>query len=90
MGTAQRASSSPATHQEVGKVRRTRRRHLPRVYNLMVVTHTLARAHGHGLWPTPMEMDKTFNQLKKDDTFGMSFVTRVSKFVAQGACRNFR
>ena len=60
------------------------------VYNLMAATHNLSRAHGHGRWPTPMEMEKTFNQLKKDETFGMSFVTKVSKFVAQGACRNFR
>ena len=60
------------------------------VYNLMVATHELARSHGHGRWPSPMEMEKTFNQLKKDETFGMSFVTKVSKFVAQGACRNFR
>lgn len=56
------------------------------VYNLMVATHNCARAHGP--WPTAMEMEKNFNQLKKDETFGMSFVTNVSKFVAQGACRN--
>lgn len=58
------------------------------VYNLMVATHNLSRAHGR--WPSPMEMEKTFNQLKKEKPFGMSFVTKVSKFVAQGACRDFR
>ena len=60
------------------------------VYNLMVDTHNLARTHGYGRWPSPMELEKTFNQLKKDQTFGMSFVIKVSKFVAQGACRDFR
>ena len=60
------------------------------VYNTLVATHQLARAHGHGKWPTPYEMEKTFNDLKKHPTSGMSFVTEVSKFVAQGACRNFR
>ena len=67
------------------------------VYNLMVATHQLARAHGHGLWPSPMELEKLFNELKKGDQssrpegpLGMAFVTQVSKFVAQGACRDFR
>ena len=37
-----------------------------------------------------MEMEKTFNGLKHEPAFGMTFTTEVSKFVAQGACRNFR
>ena len=60
------------------------------VYNTMVATHQMARAHGHGPWPSPMEMEKTFNGLKHESAFGMTFTTEVSKFVAQGACRNFR
>ena len=60
------------------------------VYNTMVATHQLARAHGHGPWPSPMETEKLFNQLKHDPAFGMTFTTQVSKFVAQGACRDFR
>ena len=60
------------------------------VYNTMVATHQMARAHGHGPWPSPMEMEKLFNELKHDPAFGMTFTTEVSKFVAQGACRNFR
>ena len=73
------------------------------VYNLMVATHQLARNHGHGPWPSPMEMEKLFNELKKGNPkkkgeseptyqgpLGMTFVTKVSKFVAQGACRDFR
>ena len=60
------------------------------VFNTMVAAHQLARAHGHGPWPSPMELERLFNQLKHDPEFGMTFVTKVSKFVAQGACRNFR
>lgn len=60
------------------------------VYNTMVATHQLARAHGHGAWPSPMEMEKLFNEFKHEPAFGMTFTTEVSKFVAQGACRNFR
>ena len=60
------------------------------VYNTMVATHQLARAHGHGPWPSPMEMEKLFNELKHDPAFGMTFTTEVSKFVAQGTCRDFR
>ena len=60
------------------------------VYNLMVATHQEARAQGEGLWPSPMELEKTFNSLKWDPEFNMGFTTEVSKFVAQGACRSFR
>ena len=60
------------------------------VFNLMVATHRSARAQGHGLWPSPMELEKQFNDLKHEPEFGMEYATEVSKFVAQGACRDFR
>ena len=44
----------------------------------------------HGLWPSPMELEKQFNDLKHEPEFGMEYATEVSKFVAQGACRDFR
>ena len=60
------------------------------VFNLMVATHRSARAQGHGLWPSPLELEKQFNELKHEPEFGMEYATEVSKFVAQGACRDFR
>ena len=60
------------------------------VYNTLKFTHQAARAHGHGPWPFPSELEKTFNELKHDPAFGMQFATEVSKFVAQGACRDFQ
>ena len=60
------------------------------VFNLMVATHRSARAQVHGLWPSPMELEKQFNDLKHEPEFGMEYATEVSKFVAQGACRDFR
>ena len=60
------------------------------VFNLMVATHQMARAQVHGLWPSPMELEKTFNELKHDEKFRMQYASEVSKFVAQGACRDFR
>ena len=60
------------------------------VYNQMVATHRMARAHGEGPWPSLMELEKTFNGLKHESEFGMKYATEVSKFVAQGACRDFR
>ena len=60
------------------------------VYNQMVATHQMARVHGHGAWPSPMELERTFNELKHLPEFGMQYATQVSKFVAQGACRDFR
>ena len=60
------------------------------VCNLMVATHQMARAQGHGYWPNPMELEKQFNDLKHEPEFGMQYATEVSKFVAQGACRDFR
>ena len=60
------------------------------VFNLMVATHQMARAQGHGYWPSPMELEKTFNEIKRQPEFGMQYATEVSKFVAQGAARDFR
>ena len=60
------------------------------VFNLMVATHRSARAQVHGLWPSPMELEKQFNDLKHQPEFGMEYATEVSKFVAQGAARDFR
>ena len=60
------------------------------VFNLMVATHRSARAQVHGLWPSPLELEKIFNELKHEPEFGMEYATEVSKFVAQGACRDFR
>ena len=51
------------------------------VCNLMVATHQMARAQGHGYWPNPMELEKQFNELKHKPEFGMEYATEVSKFV---------
>ena len=60
------------------------------VYNHLVSRHQKARDEGQGLWPSPTELEKEFNSLKHQPDFNMTYVTQVSKFVAQGACRNFR
>ena len=60
------------------------------VFILMAATHQMARAQGHGYWPSPMELEKQFNEMKHDPEIGMEYATEVSKFVAQGACRDFR
>ena len=60
------------------------------VFNLMAATHQMARAQGQGLWPSPMELEKTFNELKHNPESGMEYATEVSKFVAQRACCDFR
>ena len=57
------------------------------VYNRMVANDQAGR--DVGLWLTPHELEKEFNAAKKTNP-GMGFVTQVSKFVAQGACRNYR
>ena len=41
------------------------------------------------LWLTPHELEKEFNAAKQIN-LALAFVTQVSKFVAQGACRNYR
>ena len=60
------------------------------VQNTLVATHQLARNHLGGLWPSPMDLERVFNEIKHDENFGMTFTTEVSKFVAQGAARDFR
>ena len=57
------------------------------VYNRMVANDQAGR--GADLWLTPHELEKEFNAAKKINP-SLGFVTQVSKFVAQGACRNFR
>ena len=57
------------------------------VYNRMVASDQAGR--DAGLWLTPFELEKEFNHAKKHNP-SLGFVTEVSKFVAQGACRNYR
>ena len=42
-----------------------------------------------GLWLTPGDLEKEFNRVKHISP-DLGFATQVSKFVAQGACRNFK
>ena len=57
------------------------------VYNRMVANDQAGR--DAGLWLTPHELEKEFNAAKQVNP-ALAFVTEVSKFVAQGACRNHR
>ena len=57
------------------------------VYNRMVANDQAGREIG--LWLTPHELEKEFNAAKRVNP-ALSFITEVSKFVAQGACRNYR
>ena len=57
------------------------------VYNRMVANDQAGR--DVGLWLTPHELEKEFNAAKHVNP-ALSFTTEVSKFVAQGACRNYR
>ena len=57
------------------------------VYNRMVSNDQAGR--DVGLWLTPHELEKEFNAAKHVNP-ALSFVTEVSKFVTQGACRNYR
>ena len=57
------------------------------VYNRMVANDQAGR--DAGLWLTPHELEKEFNAVKQTSP-ALGFVTEVSKFVAQGACRNYR
>ena len=57
------------------------------IYNRMVANDQAGR--DAGLWLTPHELEKEFNAVKHANP-SLSFVTEVSKFVAQGACRNYR
>ena len=63
------------------------------VYNRLVANAQASR--DAGLWLTPHELEQELNAAKKvrkvqnmDPPLG--FITTVSKFVAQGACRNYR
>ena len=57
------------------------------VYNRLVANDQGGR--DAGLWLTPHELEKEFNAAKQINP-ALAFVTQVSKFVAQGACRNYR
>ena len=57
------------------------------VYNRMVANDQSGR--NAGLWLTPNELEKEFNTAKQVNP-SLAFVTEVSKFVAQGASRNYR
>ena len=57
------------------------------VYNRMVANDHAARKAD--LWLTPHELEKEFNAVKQANP-SLAFTTQVSKFVAQGACRNYR
>ena len=57
------------------------------VYNRMVANDQAGR--DANLWLTPHELEKEFNVAKQVNP-SLAFVTEVSKFVAQGACRNYR
>ena len=57
------------------------------VYNRMVANDQAGR--DVGLWLTLLELEKEFNAIKHVNP-SLFFVTEVSKFVAQGACRNYR
>ena len=57
------------------------------IYNRMVGNDQAGR--GSGLWLTPHELEEEFNAAKHINP-ALCFVTEVSKFVAQGACRNYR
>ena len=57
------------------------------VYNRLVANDQAGR--DTGLWLTPHELEKEFNAAKRVNTY-LAFITEVSKFVAQGACRSYR
>ena len=57
------------------------------VYNRMVANDQAGR--DANLWLTPYELEQEFNVAKQVNP-SLAFVTTVSKFVAQGACRNYR
>ena len=57
------------------------------VYNRLVANDQAAR--DASLWLTPHQLEKELNAAKRTDP-SLSFITEVSKFIAQGACRNYR
>ena len=57
------------------------------VYNLCVATHAFCRIN-HFKWPSWQDLQKTLNHIKHEDP-SLNFITEVSKFVAEGATKNF-
>ena len=57
------------------------------VYNLCVATHAFCRLN-RIKWPSWQDLQKTLNEIKHDDP-NLHFITEVSKFVAEGATKNF-
>ena len=57
------------------------------VYNRMVANDQAGR--DVGLWLTPHQLEKEFNAARHVNPT-LAFVTQACKFVAQGACRNYR
>ena len=57
------------------------------IYNCMVANDQAGR--DSGLWLTPHELEREFNAAQRVNP-ALAFTTEVSKFVAQGACRNYR
>ena len=57
------------------------------VYNRLVANDQAGR--DTGLWLSPHELEKEFNAAKQANP-ALAFITQVSKFAAQGACRNYR
>ena len=55
------------------------------VYNLCVATHRFCRSN-HLPWPSWQDLNKALNAAKHED---FPFVTEVSKYVAEGAVRDF-
>ena len=58
------------------------------VYNRLVANDQGGR--DVGLWLTPYDLERELNTVKTLKDCPISFITQVSKFVAQGACRNYR
>ena len=57
------------------------------VYNWLVANDQAGR--DAGLWLFPRELEKEFNAVKRIKP-EFAFVASVSKFVAQGSCRNYQ
>ena len=57
------------------------------VYNWLAASSQDSR--DAGLWLTPGDLEKEFNQAKHVAP-NLGFVAQVSKFVAQGSCRNYK
>ena len=55
------------------------------VYNQMVATHRMARAHGGERWPSPLELEQTFNGLKHKPELGMGVRDRGEQVRGPGS-----